>query len=200
MRGFILATLLASANGMGDVTSAYVTADNAAHGLDDQGKLVFFGSPQTADPWDKGVCLTGKKQSPINVDTGAATIPAVDPGMPTLLGHDVPQLFSTIATTYALTLFPSGDPTYVAPSQPIILSGGPFSQTRRCVALSLFTVQQLLSAFLPKKICILKILLSSYIFANVIIFAFSPTVNHNIANIAITVDSQPFSITLVNLI
>ena len=129
MRGFLLATLLAGAHGIGDTSP-----DSAHFGLGDQGQLIFFGSPQAATPWDKGQCATGTKQSPINVATGSATVPTADPGAPTLIGHDAPQAFTPQASTYALTLYPSSTPISPAtsvPSQPIMVSGGPFDPTRR---------------------------------------------------------------------
>ena len=136
MRGFILATLLAGVHGMGDLTSQGLVAAATAFGNGDQGTLVFFGPTQTTAPWDLGVCLTGTKQSPIDVVPGAATVPTVDPGMPHLAGHDVPRPFTPVATTYALTLHPStvtiAPATYV-PSAPIGLFGGPFPHGRRYV-------------------------------------------------------------------
>ena len=141
MRGFILATLLAGAQGMGDFTSQGPVATATAYGLQDQGELVFFGPTQKEAPWDTGVCLTGTKQSPINIVPGAATVPTVDPGMPHLVGHDVPRPFTPVATTYALTLHPSTvfvAPATFVPSQPITLFGGPFAQGRRYVHLIFF--------------------------------------------------------------
>ena len=153
MMGFILVTLLACAHGMGDFNSFEHEGFTAAYG-GILGGSPFFGS-QTSGPWDTGVCLSGKKQSPINVDTRAATVQAVDPGMPRFLGHEVPRLFTPVATPYALTIHPSVRPigaAATAPSQPIMLSEGPFGQTRTYVALSIFTVKQMLSTFLPKYI------------------------------------------------
>ena len=133
MRGFILATLLAGAQGIGDLTSQGLVAAATAYGNQDQGTLVFFGPTQVTAPWDTGVCLTGTKQSPIDIVPGAATVPTVDPGTPLMAGHDVPRPFTPVATTYALTLHQSSVPVAPAtfvPSQPIALIGGPFAAGR----------------------------------------------------------------------
>ena len=86
MKGFLLATLLPGAHGIGDVNPSLTQ-----FGLGAQGQLIFFGSPQAATP-------TGTKQSPINVATGSTTVPTVDPGAPTLIGHDAPQAFTPQAS------------------------------------------------------------------------------------------------------
>ena len=114
MRGFILATLLASAQG---ITYTNMIGSGA------EGQLVNFGSPLD-DVWKTGQCSTGTKQSPIDVVTASATIPSVDPGVPKMMGHDVVQEWDFYASTYALTMH--RDDYMESPIMLLGRAGGPF--------------------------------------------------------------------------
>ena len=67
MRGLVLSGLLACAHGLGD-TFPYL--NTAAHVWD----------VQTAGEWNLQQCITGTKQSPIDIVSTAAATPTVDPG------------------------------------------------------------------------------------------------------------------------
>merc|ERR1712156_1381967 len=67
MRGLVLSGLLACAHGLGD-TFPYL--NTATHVWD----------VQTAGEWILNQCITGTKQSPIDIVTSAAATPTVDPG------------------------------------------------------------------------------------------------------------------------
>ena len=67
MRGLVLSGLLACAHGLGD-TFPYL--NTAGHVWTDQ----------TAGEWISNQCITGTKQSPIDIVTSTAATPTVDPG------------------------------------------------------------------------------------------------------------------------
>ena len=67
MRGPVLSGLLACAHGLGD-TFPYTNL--ALHVWDDQ----------TASEWILNQCITGTKQSPIDIVTSTVATPKVDPG------------------------------------------------------------------------------------------------------------------------
>lgn len=67
MRGLVLSGLLACAHGLGD-TFPYL--NTAAH----------VWNAQTAGEWILNQCITGTKQSPIDIVSTAAATPTVDPG------------------------------------------------------------------------------------------------------------------------
>merc|ERR1711963_291448 len=67
MRGLVLSGLLACAHGLGDT---FPYANTANHVWD----------TQTANEWILNQCITGTKQSPIDIVSTAAATPTVDPG------------------------------------------------------------------------------------------------------------------------
>ena len=67
MRGLVLSGLLACAHGLGD-TFPYL--NTAGH----------VWNAQTAGEWILNQCITGTKQSPIDIVSTAAATPTVDPG------------------------------------------------------------------------------------------------------------------------
>ena len=68
--------LLACAHGLGDV---YPFTNAQGHS---------FVSPQNANGWAQGSCATGTKQSPIDISSTTAQVPAEDPGALKATGFD----------------------------------------------------------------------------------------------------------------
>ena len=67
MRGLVLSGLLACAHGLGDTFPYFNTATHV-------------WNVQTAGEWILKQCITGTKQSPIDIVSTAAATPTVDPG------------------------------------------------------------------------------------------------------------------------
>lgn len=115
MKGFVLASLLAGAHGLGN-TWPYVNLGGALH------------ASQTIAPWITGVCTTGSNQSPIDIVKKKTKYPKTDPGVPKLSGFgNLETMTVKGGANYAATLPPTEITMHsITFASTPTLTGGPF--------------------------------------------------------------------------